>query len=60
MLSCEPERAENERRVVEWLRRLFLESDHRMPYRRGGRIEFRLRAIEEVRSQHRDVDMTRR
>jgi hypothetical protein len=40
MPTREPERAEYERRLVEWLRRLFLESDHHVPYRHGGRIEF--------------------
>ena len=39
MPSREPERAEYERRVVGWLRRLFLESDHHVYYS-GGRIGF--------------------
>ena len=57
MSSREPERAEYERRVVGWLRRIFLESDHRVYYS-GGRIEFEDVRLEEAGSDKSSVVIT--
>lgn len=58
MSSREPEREEYERRVVEWLRRRFLESDHRLDNSFGSRVQFQDVRLEEAGSGKSSVVIT--